>query len=694
MKQDLEVLQVRGLHTQFQTPRGIIKAVDGIDLDIHCGEVLGIVGESGCGKSVTAFSIMGLIDPPGMVTEGSIKFEGIDLLSLTEKEMARLRGDRIAMIFQQPQAFLNPIYKVHNQVEEIHAIHGHEREVGAFEMTKDLLVKVGIPDPECRANAYPHELSGGMAQRVMIAMAVSNRPSLLIADEPTTALDVTIQAQILDLLRELRRNSNTAVILITHDLGIIAELADQVAVMYAGQIVEKGDVHSIFSRPAHPYTSALLRSLPILGRYKPRLEVIPGSVPELHNLPRGCHFAPRCMKRIQNQMPICIQETPPEVEVEANHMARCWFATEEQNKKFTWSTIPPMEGAIPEDCGSVQYSPPLVEPLKAGEKQSPNGKELVRVEHLIKHFPIHSGLFKRTRDTVHALNDVSFKVASGETLGLVGESGCGKTTLGRIAVLQLRPTAGEVWFEGRNIVDLKSSELKRLRRDMQFIFQNAYTSLNPRVRIGESVAEGLLVQGMRNREQRREIVVDTLKKVGIMESCIDRYPHEFSGGQLQRIGIARALALHPKFLVCDEPVSALDVSIRSQVLNLLHDIQDEFGLTYLFIAHDLAVIEHISDHVAVMYLGNIVEYADRDELFRSPLHPYTQALMSAIPIPDPDIERKDRIILEGDVPSPVKLPKGCCFYNRCKQAMDICRENPPVFKEIRPGHSAACWLAT
>ena len=692
------LLDIKGLKTHFFTDDGVVKAVDGVDLSIRRGEVLGLVGESGCGKSVTALSIMGLIDLPGQVIDGSIRFDNVDLRSVPESDMVHVRGNRISMIFQQPQSFLNPIFKVGAQVAEVLRIHRDLDRQASRQLVDALLAAVGIPDAERRAHAYPHEFSGGMAQRVMIAMALACDPELLVADEPTTALDVTIQAQILNLIRTLRANTDTSVILITHDLGVIAELADRVAVMYAGRIVEEADVETLFSDPKHPYTQGLIRSTLVLGQVKGKLDVITGTVPNPIDLPLGCKFAPRCPSRVEHNLTVCTEDDPHLDTVGPNHKARCWLYHDSATHKAP--VVPGRASGHSHSGMTIVPGPktssglPVLEESRAdADEASANGKpDLVKVERLVKYFPARGGLLRGIRTLVHAVEEISFTIGEGETLGLVGESGCGKTTVGRSILRMIPATHGSVWFDGHNVFKANKHVLKDLRRRMQYIFQNPFASLNPRMRVGDSIAEGLLIHGMKDAKQRQEIIIDTLRKVGLEDNCVHRYPHEFSGGQRQRIGIARALALRPKFIVCDEPVSALDVSVQSQVLNLLRDLQHDFGLTYLFIAHNLSVIEHISDRVAVMYLGKIVELADRDELFRNPLHPYTQALMSAIPIPDPSVKRDERIILKGDVPSPINPPTGCHFHTRCLFAMDQCTYEVPEYKEVSPGHWAACWL--
>lgn len=680
------LLAVDDLRTYFTSDDGCVKAVDGVDIEVYPGEVLGLVGESGCGKTVTSYSILRLVRRPGRIVGGAVEFEAKSLLNLSEREMTQLRGEQISMIFQQPQTSLDPVYPVGDQISEVFQKHRKLSKRESWKKAVELLRMVGIPDPESKVHAYPFEMSGGQAQRVMIAMALALNPKLLVADEPTTALDVTIQAQILDLLRDLKSRFGTSVILITHDLGVIAEMADRVAVMYAGLIVEQANVGQIFDTPLHPYTQGLIASTPKLGEKKERLEVIPGNVPNLINLPVGCSFAPRCRARVINNLSICEEQMPDLVEVEPGQQVRCWLYSNRKNRS------PILKGSDEKAIAlSVieQAENQIENPRQGlGDKDS---NQLLQVKQLTKYFPVRSGLFKRATAWVQAVDGIDFSIRAGETMGLVGESGCGKTTVGRTILRLEDPTAGTVYYQGANIFRYRGDELKRIRREMQIIFQDPYSSLNPRQTVGESIGLGLDIHNIGKKSERFGRVLEIMKTVGLEEYHARRYPHEFSGGQRQRIGIARALILQPRLIICDEPVSALDMSFQSQVLNLLKDLQIEFGLTYLFITHNLSVVEHVSDRVAVMYLGKIVELSPSDELFSNPIHPYTQALLSAIPIPKARPERT-RMILRGDVPSPLNPPKGCRFHPRCPVAMEICAHQEPTFKERTPGHYAACWL--
>ena len=554
--------------------------------------------------------------------------------------------------------------------------------------------KFQFPIPELRANDYPHQLSGGMRQRVMIAMALACDPKLLIADEPTTALDVTIQAQILELLDHLRRTRDLAVLLITHDLGVVAEVADRVAVMYTGKIVEESPVDELFARPKHPYTEGLLRSVPKLTAKdvarKTRLQTIEGTVPRPTALPPGCHFEPRCPYR----MPRCREEEIPLYQATEGVTVRCvLFDPALVGSPNTESPLNRQRTQRGVRLGSVDRSLPfaIFDPCllwwqicQIMTDNAANNGKLVQVRGLVKHFPVEGG-----NDVWRAVDGVSFEILRGETLGLVGESGCGKSTTGRCLLRLIEPTHGDIEFEGRDVTAMGKRELRELRREMQIIFQDPNASLNPRMKIGDIIAEPLVIHGIGNKTERRERVAWLLGKVGLDADYMKRYSHEFSGGQRQRIGVARTLALNPKLIVADEPVSALDVSVQAQVVNLLQDLQAEFGLTYLFISHGLAVVEHISTRVAVMYLGRIVEIADAQELYVNPLHPYTLALLSAIPIPDPK-HKRERIVLQGDVPTPINPPSGCRFRTRCPIAIDECARIDPELREVLPGHSVAC----
>jgi peptide/nickel transport system ATP-binding protein len=667
------LLEVEDLHVHFVTSRGVVRAVEGISYKVKAGEVVALVGESGCGKSVSSLAIMRLLaQPAGRIVAGRILFQGRNLLKLNEEEMREIRGRDIAMIFQEPMTSLNPVLTIGFQIMEPLLIHLGMDEAAARKRAVELLKLVGIPDPERRLDQYPHQFSGGMRQRVMIAIGLSCNPKLLIADEPTTALDVTIQAQILKLMKELSRELGIALVVITHNLGVVARYADRVNVMYSARLAEQGTAREIFSKPLHPYTSGLLRSVPRLDQPRGRkLETIEGMPPNLLDPPVGCRFAPRCPARLD----VCTASAPPLVEIEHGHWSACVRGAEMAKV-----------GAIGLGLQSANPLPPLPKAIAA--------KPLLEVHDLRTYFAVGAGMhvFKPRHAEVRAVDGLSFEIRRGETVGLVGESGCGKTTVGRTLLRLEEPTSGQVIFDGADVTHASGAQLKRYRRQIQVVFQDPYSSLNPRMTIGQIIAEPMLVYKLEpNHKAAQRKAAELLTQVGLFDYMAERYPHELSGGQRQRVGIARALALQPSFIVCDEPVSALDVSIQAQIMNLLEDLQREFKLTYLFIAHDLAVVRHISDRVIVMYLGKVMEIADRDTLYSDPLHPYTKALLDAVPIPDPALEaRREYRVLAGEVPSPLNPPRGCVFHTRCPLAGAECRMAVPELREVRPRHFAAC----
>ncbi|HEV2761316.1 MAG TPA: ABC transporter ATP-binding protein [Acidimicrobiales bacterium] len=657
------VLSVRDLRVRFPTDDGPLQAVDGVSFDVHQNEVLAVVGESGSGKTVTMLATLGLL-PPSAEASGEVIFDSRDVLGLPERELDRLRGRRIAIVFQEALAALNPVQRVGDQVAEAITIHDHHlprRRVQ--ERTIELLDLVGISDPAIRWRSYPHELSGGMKQRIVIAMAIANDPEVLIVDEPTTALDVTIQAQVLEVLRRVQQRTRAAIVLVTHDLGIVVGVADRVAVMYAGRVVEATGVRELFSSPSHPYTRGLLASLPRIDRHgsTSRLAGIPGSPPSLVAVPTGCPFHPRC-PRAELPNP-CATVVPELRSVASGHRAACHFAGED-----------PIASV-----GAASLDAPRAAPAST--------EVVLEVQDLVKHFPGRG-------DDVHAVCGVSFTVGRGETLGLVGESGCGKTTTARLILNLLPATTGSVRYRGDDVLAARGRDMRALRRQMQVVFQDPYASLNPRRSVGSIIAAPLRVHGM-YRHGGAARVEELLALTGLEPAHANRFPHEFSGGQRQRVSIARALALEPRLLVLDEPVSALDVSVRAGIVNLLEDLQDRLGLAYLFIAHDLAVVGHISDRIAVMYLGKIVETGTRDDVLIRPSHPYTQALLSAVPIPDPALEvSRTRVVLTGDLPSATSPPSGCRFRTRCWKAQDICADEEPVLVDRGQGHPVACHFAS
>jgi peptide/nickel transport system ATP-binding protein len=662
------LLDVRDLHVRFDTADGVVHAVRGASFQVPRGQTLGIVGESGSGKSVSAQALIGLV--PGADVTGEAWFEGRDLLAMGSAQLRDIRGKRISMVFQDPLTSLHPLHKLGWQLTEAMRAHGNVSREAATRRAIDLLGLVGIPRPAERIDDYPHQFSGGMRQRVMIAMALALEPALIIADEPTTALDATVQAQVLELLVKLQGELGMSLVLITHDLGVVADLADEVMVMYSGQPVEQADRRTAYYQAHHPYTRGLLESIPVAGDTG-RLRPIPGQPPSMLDNPPGCSFRPRCRYALDR----CATDAPPLRAIGdiPGHRSACW---------------------LPDDvAGQVARRIPVAAVAPAAPA-APAGTPLLELTDIVKHFPVRSSsLLSREHKVVHAVDGVSLQIGDGETLGLVGETGCGKSTLAR-TIARLQPvTSGQVTFAGQDITGLRASELKAVRREVQMVFQDPYGSLNPRRRVGAIVGEPLAVHGLASGAARRQRVQELMALVGLNPEHYNRYPSEFSGGQRQRVGIARALAVNPKLLICDEPVSALDVSVQAQVINLLKDLQEQLDLTCIFISHDLGVVEHVSDRVAVMYLGKIVELAPADALYREPRHPYAAALLSAASITDPDLAReRRRMIIEGDIPSPVDPPAGCRFNPRCPRAQDICRttEPPLVTAPGDEAHLTAC----
>ncbi|MEE1651635.1 ABC transporter ATP-binding protein [Brachybacterium sp. J144] len=672
------VLRVKDLTVTFPSATGDVRAVRGVNYEVREGEFLGIVGESGSGKSVSSLAVMGLL-PSSAKIEGDIQYRGQSLLGMSDSQLSRLRGKDMAMIFQDPLSALTPVYTIGQQIEE--ALTLHNRGISAAAAHKravELLQIVGIPGAERRARAFPHEFSGGMRQRAMIAIAMANDPTLIIADEPTTALDVTIQAQILEVLQKAKEVTGAAVVLITHDLGVVAGNVDRVAVMYAGKLVETGPVDQIFEKPHMPYTMGLLRSVPnMLRAGKDRLVPLEGRPPVLSELPPGCPFAPRCPAAIS----LCHEREPDLVE---DHGASRRVACHRSD-----------------EIAAGTLAAPDIFPRPAFEPRPPQdhtGQEpVVRAEGLVRHFPLYKGsVFRRAVGTVRAVDGVDFEIMPGQTLGLVGESGSGKSTTALEIMELLRPQAGTLTVGGKDVGALGKKERLALRRDVQIVFQDPMAAVDPRLPVGDIIAEPLTLTRTPKADRNR-LVREKLELVGLDPRMTDRYPHEFSGGQRQRIGVARALMTDPKLLVLDEPVSALDVSVQAGVINLLADLRDQLGLSYLFVAHDLAIVREISDQVAVMYLGRIVEYGPVAEVFSAPRHPYTRALMSAVPVPDPKVEReRNQIILSGDLPSPAEEIQGCSFASRCPllplldaDAQARCRAEDPT-PTAHGGSRVAC----
>ena len=679
------VLEITDLSTHIQLTKSVVQAVGNVDLTIEPGETLGLVGESGCGKSMTGLSIMGLLPPGGSIVGGSIKLDGRELAGLSDPELRKIRGNEVAMIFQDPLTSLDPTKTIGYQVAEPVRLHKGASKAAARERATEVLGLVGLPRPTERLGDYPHQLSGGLRQRVMIAMALSCEPKLLIADEPTTALDVTIQAQILTLLHSLKDRLGMAMLLITHDMGVIAGHADRVQVMYAGRMVEATETGNLFRHMRHPYTQALLASIPRLSQDQTqRLLTIGGLPPDLANPPPGCRFAPRCSRATDR----CRTDEPPLTGVTRAHLFSCWHPVDGP----AGAGAPDGRAAAAAADGGAAPALAVAGRPDAQDGAVPAGTPLLEVHDLVKEFPVTAGaILQRRVASVHAVSNVSFTVQAGETFGLVGESGCGKTTIGRVVVALERPDSGHVLLAGQNISALAKGDLRRQRRDLQLMFQDPYASLDPRMRVGSIIREPLTIQHVGSRQQQQQRVFELLDEVGLPRNAVERYPHEFSGGQRQRIGLARALTLNPKVIVADEPVSALDVSIRAQVLNLMKRLQADHGLTYIVISHDLAVVKYMADRIGVMYLGKLVEMGSADDIYQRAAHHYTAGLIATIPVPDPEAAKAgEGEGIKGELPSPVHPPSGCRFRTRCPYAQDICVQQEPPLRTFGPGHVAAC----
>jgi peptide/nickel transport system ATP-binding protein len=655
------VVELIDVHTDIAMRRGTAHPVGGVSLTVGKGETLGIVGESGCGKTMTALSIMRLLPNGGRIAGGSIRFGDLDLAAVDEDVMRAVRGNRIGMIFQDPMTSLNPCLTIGDQVAETVRLHRDVTRAQARERAREVLDLVGLPRAAERLDSYPHLLSGGMRQRVVIAMALACEPELLIADEPTTALDVTIQKQILELIDELRARLGMGVILVTHDLGVVAGHTDRVAVMYAGKVVETSDTRELFDNPRHPYTEALFRALPENVDHERRLYAIPGLPPDLSDPPKGCRFAPRCAYATDE----CRDEEP--VLSTDHHPFACFHPLGAKERRAANPAADPVEAAA---------SRPLLE-----------------VRNLVRDFPVTAnGVLQRRIGAVSAVADVTFTVRAGETFGLVGESGCGKSTVGRLLVAADTPTSGSITFDGTEITGKSDRALRERRQDFQLMFQDPYASLDPRMRVRSILREPLAIQRRGTAKEQEQAVGVLLDEVGLARTALDKYPHEFSGGQRQRIGLARALALRPKLIVADEPVSALDVSVQAQILNLMRDLQAEHDLTYVFISHDLSVVRYIASTIGVMYLGKLVEVGPAEQVYIAPVHPYTRGLIDTIPLPDPTREQqKAHAGVRGELPSAMDPPSGCRFRTRCPLATDRCAAEEPLMVPFdEQGHRAAC----
>jgi peptide/nickel transport system ATP-binding protein len=683
------LLQIEDLHTEIRLRRATVHALDGVSLTVEAGECLGIVGESGSGKTMTALSIMQLLPPGGHIVGGQITLDGQEISALDDDGMRHVRGNEIGMIFQDPMTSLNPTMTIGDQIAETVLLHRGADAKTARARAIEVLGLVGMPRPAERVGNYPHQLSGGMRQRVMIAMALACEPKLLIADEPTTALDVTIQKQILELIDELRQRLGMAVILVTHDLGVIAGRADRAAVMYAGRVVETTSTARLFANPRHPYTEALFGALPEKAADESeRLYSIPGMPPDLTAPPAGCKFAARC-RYVQDS---CKQDEPA-LEGDAwDHQYRCYFPVGQ-----------PEQGEAGEQAPKVTVTESTRTPrVRIGLEDG--DAPLLTAGHLVKSFAVTAGaVLQRKVGEVSAVADVSFAIRPGQTFGMVGESGCGKTTIGRLIAGLERANRGSIMLDGEDIVrlarrglsdpsPLSNRERRRRSPKVQLMFQDSYASMDPRMRVGPILREPLAIQGIGSRQEQNQKIAAILDEVGLPRAAVDRYPHEFSGGQRQRLGLARALILRPKLVVADEPVSALDVSIQAQILNLMLDLQRDLGLTYLFISHDLSVVRYLSDTIGVMYLGKMVEMGPADDVYYRPVHPYTRGLIDTVPVADPAAARaREDKGVAGELPSAVNPPSGCRFRTRCPRAQDLCAaEEPPLRPFTAEGHMAAC----
>jgi peptide/nickel transport system ATP-binding protein len=681
-----QALKVRDLTTEIQLSRATVHAVGNVDLEIGEGETLGLVGESGSGKSILGLSILGLLPNGGHVTGGSIKLYDRELVGMKPRELREIRGNDIAMIFQDSLSSLNPTKSIGEQVAEPVRLHRGASRKEAFERALEVLELVGLPRPKERMADYPHQLSGGLRQRVMIAIALSCEPKVLLADEPTTALDVTIQAQILRVLDDLEQRLGMATLLVTHDMGVVAGRSRRINVMYAGRIVETAPSEELFTAMRHPYTQSLLGSIPRLesDARKPLLS-IPGLPPDLTHPPTGCRFAARCRFATDQ----CRAQEPP-LSGSGDHRFACWHPVD---GPAIITLAKPAASSSP--AGSVAASV-LSEPAPAAAATpavSPNGSApLLELVDVVREYPVTAGaLLKRKVNSVKAVSNVSLYVRAGESFGLVGESGCGKTSLGKLIVGIEKPDSGQIRVNGEEIFRKRGGELRRARRVVQMMFQDPYGSLDPRMRVRSILREPMQIQGIGSTKEQDQRVRELLGEVGLPVNALERYPHEFSGGQRQRIALARALVLEPKIIVADEPVSALDVSIRSQVLNLMKRLQAEHGMASIVISHDLAVVKYLSDRIAVMYLGRLVELGTGDDIYRRAAHPYTDALIKTIPVPDPAVEKaKTEVGIRGELPSPIDPPSGCRFRTRCPLAQEICAELEPPMRRFSPSHQAAC----
>jgi peptide/nickel transport system ATP-binding protein len=669
------MFEVNNVKVGFRNRKEIMTIVDGVSLNLQPGEIIALVGESGSGKSISMMSTVQLLPPTGIILNGEVILDdnGVNILDYpaTSKKIQKIRGGKIGFIFQEPMSCLNPVHTVGFQIKETIMLHSDLENDEAKAKAIEMMKLVNIPDAEERYGSYPQQFSGGMRQRIMIAIALASEPDVLIADEATTALDVTTQAQLLEMISELAKNTGTSVIIVTHNLGIVARYANRIYVMYSGNIVETTDTITMFKRPEHPYTRGLLKAIPRLNDPQDRVLIPIDGLPQNPAFrPPHCPFYDRCGYRLDK----CKKNpNPPLTKLENDHYIACWLTDEEKESKRQ-------------------------ELEKKEQKSRPTRKiesEIcLEVNGLGMEFPIYGGFLHRKINTLKAIEDITFNVRKGETLGIVGESGCGKTTLARCITRVYEPQKGKIAFLGQDITHLNKRELAPIRPRISLIFQDPMSSLNPRHNVGFIVGESLRIHNLvKNKKEYDERVCELFELVGLDPNLRDRFPHEFSGGQRQRIGVARALSSNPDIIICDEPVSAVDVSIQAQIINLLEDLQAELELTYLFIAHDLAVVKHLSDRVMVVYLGLVLEIADHNELYDSPVHPYTKALLSSVPIVDPEAELgREYVPMRGEVPSVMYRPKGCPFSDRCDFTTNRCHKEIPGVKEVSPGHFVHCFL--
>jgi peptide/nickel transport system ATP-binding protein len=678
------ILQVQNLEVEYHTPTGKLKALHDVSFDVQPGEILGIVGESGCGKSTVSSAILRLLPANGSPSAGKILYKDQDILEFNPEELRQLRGRDISIVFQDPMACLNPSFTIGQQMIDIQKAHQF---TGNADMLRrkavSILEKAGVPDANERFDHYPHQFSGGMRQRILIAMALLSEPSLLIADEPTSALDVTLEAQILEMIKELRSSFNTAILFISHDLGVIAQLCDRLVVMYAGRVVEQGDIFSLYKEPLHPYTRALLASVPSRLSHGRRLATIPGRVPSLSALPKGCKFSERC----PFSRDICTQMEPEIYKAGSRHV-RC-FAYQE-NAGYDLPAAPDLPAEEKADSVVPYLHHSSGASQAAGDHRN---SAMVDLQGLSVHFPESRSLLDvlagRKSKTVKAVDRVDLQIKKGEIFGLVGESGCGKTTIGKTMLGLIPATEGQLHIAGKDPRSLSGKELRNLRSRIQMIFQDPLSSLSPRLKVSSLLTEPYKIHHTRESEQYS--VQQLLAMVGLSGEQSEKYPHQISGGQARRIGIARALTLHPEFIIADEPTSGLDVSVSASIINLLKDLANQFGLTYLIISHNLNVVGYISDRTGVMYLGNLVEVGNTAELFEQPFHPYTLALLSSISEPDPMLRfQVQRIILKGEIPSPRTPPSGCRFHTRCPFAEEACKIQRQELVLVEPDHWVAC----